>query len=462
MGNAALERRQAGKQAPETDPAFPHHMTRACALLFILAAAGASCSPLAMDIDSKASLEEGLAVRAALEWEQSVFRILYARDQSSRESVSAGFVLPWICMSPLSPAGLLRETENPLGFSVGSGVFREASGIEPDGSLDSMKKFGLMIAPIPERVFLFMTQGPDDVPHAGFLAGFWGESGAGFDAAIEMAEPRSCGLVDDWFFDSLPWPGGPVAHAACRAGFRSPLFSVQMSGCVSGSQTAPPGGFIHAYSAAGAEGWGIDAFFGIASREYRTLKGRSSRWGKTSGLSAHFSDELSAASIACSISVGFPDFSHPFLPTRRTADFFFERSLAAKRSAGPRLRVDASVGADFDSDGRRSGNADGTLTLAWMSGREKSRLMACFSEDGARMLADLRYPLCGGSIRLEGGLAAEGRAAATAILGARLPVSRGSLIFRAGFEDMPLEGEITASCFRLDVEWSAGSVVGFP
>ena len=437
-------------------------MTRACALFFILAAAGASCSPLVMEIDSKASLVQGVAVRAALEWERSVFRILYARDQSSRESVSAGLVMPWICIGPLSAAGLLRETENPLGFSVGSRVFLEATGLAPDGSFDSMGEYGLMIVPIPERLFLFMTQGPDDEPYAGFLAGFWGESGAGFDTVIEMAEPEKGGQADDWFFDSLPWPGGPIMHAAGRAGFRSPLFSIQMSGCASGSEAAPPGCFIHTYSTAGSEGWGLDAFFGIASREYRTLKGRSSRWGRTAGVSAHFSDELSAASITCSISVGFSDFSHPFLPTRRTAGFFFERSLAAKRSVGPCLRVDASVDADFDSDGRRTDNAEGMLTLAWMCGGEESRLVSRFSKKGARIRADLRFPLCGGSIGLEGGLAAEGKAAATAILGARLPVSRGSLRFKAGFEDMPLEGEIAASCFRLAAEWSAGSIVDFP
>jgi hypothetical protein len=214
----------------------------------------------------------------------------------------------------------------------------------------------------------------------------------------------------------------------------------------------------------GGDVLGADFFFGTASREYRTLDGDGSRSGLAVGLGAQYSDDVSSARFRFSFSLGFESFPRPFLPSRESVVFSLERALMGKRSTGPRMRIEAAVNSDFDSDGCRTGDADGAVSLVWACGGEESLLKARFTKSGAEAYCDLRFAVRGGLFTIEGGLAADKPTVkATALVGMRFSVAKSPFHIHAGIKDMPVNGDDRfISCLRLGVEWSAGSVMEAP
>jgi hypothetical protein len=430
-------------------------MHRVPSLLCIFVSFFSAASALELGIVSKASLDAGIEVRTVFRQNGMDLSFLYSRSARDAESMCIELAAPWFVFGPLSPFGLLRETENPLGPSFGKRVFTEVTGLRPDASFGSMGEFGLMIAPVPERAALFMMQSEVGAPRTGCFASIAGDSLPRLDVLYEMAEPGGSGPTDDWFFDGPRWPGGLVIHAAGKASCGSPVFSAAISGGVSGSELTPPGYFLHLYADAGSDELGADILLGRASREYRTLRGRVSRWESAAALGARISDAAYSILFRYSLFLGFAEAAQPYLPTLGKAVFSLERHFMENRPLGLRMRVTAAVDEGFDSDGRRTGRAEGSISLlSYIKGEESELKLLCTQKE-IEVLTDIRLPVCGALVSLQCGLRSdEDAVAATALLGARFHPAFGSMTFKAGIEDMPLGPEIAASDVRVSVEWS--------
>lgn len=423
------------------------------ALLFFLFSSE-FCGAQELALQSTADLQSGASVRASLEWDGAFFRLLLARD-----SASLAFISPRLRIGPLSPEGLLRETENPLGFNAQSDVFFQASGLTPSGSVDSIEDFGFWMALFPWNGFLFMVREKNSAPAAGLILGVDDASGTGLDAAFTVSEPLRKEPAEDWYQESAPWPGGFLAHAAARAMYRSDSLSLQASGCVSAADRTLPGYFAQSCLKIGDKKLGAGAVFGIAAADYRNREGKAAQWERSAGFEAHAGDGSYTATAQASFMTGFADPANPFLPSRGCAGFSLERLVFQTKPSGPRIGAEAALRVDYDSEGSRKDEREGKLALSWKLGGEESRLQTAVSLDGPKAIADLCFPMRGLKIRFHAAVSARGAPTAAALLKARLKLPFGTLGLAAGVEDLPLAGEIPWSCIRLGVEWRTGPIL---
>jgi hypothetical protein len=298
-----------------------------------------------------------------------------------------GLSTPWIRIGTLSPAGLIRETANPLGYGPESDVFSEETGFRLDGSVSSPQRAAVLLMPVPGRVGVFYRVGPGGRGQAGCFA----RSEPGHRLAVEglaaVAAPAAAGQQEEWFPRLSPFPGALVAQYAARLLMDLPGAAASATLGLSGGERRPPGAFLHAGLRMGDDSASAALLLGLADGNYTTLSGE----GCFERLSARGTFAIrrpsGAVELRCSLDVGQPRFAPArYLPTAGSvgASIERERPLGAVGSVTARIEAERSVHIEPDGGGADSVDCSASL----IASSKALEVEAGLSTDGSR--ADAR------------------------------------------------------------------------
>ena len=225
-------------------------------LCFILAlsAAGAAADPVTLQLSSALVWPGSLTLRGELVSQD--FRLaaacqapaLLPAAQAGPEKLLAGLSLPWLKLGPLSPAGVLREAANPLGFGAGSDVFVQRSGFLLDLSIPATQA-GVLFMPIPRVLGVFYEPDGGEGQRLGCLAGIGSRDGVSVEGFASISEPPARDREEEWLQASSPFPGGKTLTTAARLMLGSPWCGVSATIGASSAERCPPGSFAHLHCA---------------------------------------------------------------------------------------------------------------------------------------------------------------------------------------------------------------------
>jgi hypothetical protein len=276
----------------------------------------------------------------------SGLRIIVAcQDFSTWENgVAFGLGAPWICVGPLSPAGLFREASNPMGYSAGSEVFRERTCLRLDSTFPLSAR-GLVWMPVREAFGLFVTEGRGDAPVLGSFASLMAGPGLGVEVVVLLEKPPAptVGDVGDaWLLCSAPWPGGTLLRTALRFMADHPGISVTAALGSTLAERAPPGMFWHVgCDASGAVVSGSVLLAG-ATRSYLLPDGSAPALEAKAECRLGFDAPGRSFRLRLSTSVDPPGFvPRRFLAGQGSAGISFEQSAALPGSLRVRISADA-------------------------------------------------------------------------------------------------------------------------
>jgi hypothetical protein len=377
-------------------------------------------------------------------------------------SLAFGLSTPWVSAGTLAPAGLIRETANPLGFGPESDVFHEDTGFTLDGSAASPQRSAVLLMPVPGRLGLFCREGSG----GGWQMGCFGRAGPANGFVLEgfaaLASPAADARQEQWRARLSPFPGALLAQSSARLLLDLPRTAASLTLGVSGGERSPPGTFVHARVRMGEEAATAAFFLGLVDGSYRTLSGDGSfELLKASGTFA-VSRPFGAAEFSCSVGVGQPPFAPVgYLATDCSAGASIERVYARGAAGSVRTRLEAQRSFRMEPDGSRSDPVDCTASLI---GRVRTvEMEAGASTDGAgvRALASVRWmpagpaPLASLDVRLD---CRDPAALLSAEARFRIERRDGTISLGAGLEELPLAragpiGDDLVRALRFHVGW---------
>jgi hypothetical protein len=255
---------------------------------------------------------------------------------------------PWLVAGPLQPAGLLREVQNPLGFSAGSSVFQERTGLSLDLSiLGGRTCFACL--PIPGALGLFCLPMTDESLAIGLFVSAAPAAWLGMEAEIQVEDVAPAGAATEWFPDRPAFPGGALVQLAGRIRARVPGFAACGTIGCSLAETAPPGGFFHLeseYKNGPAE---VALLVGAAGEGYRTPAGRTvgAQWRVSGKVGLHGRDD--SVEVGCVIDIRRPVFvPRAYLAEAEALSAGWERDFQLTRGLKASARVEARKEISFD------------------------------------------------------------------------------------------------------------------
>ncbi len=436
-------------------------------LLALYAGIKAPCETLDFGMDSRADLDGTLAMRASASTGQTRAVLLYQGQDLSADSFRAGFSCPWLSVGPLAPAGLLRETENPCGYSAGSSVFGERTDFSLDASLPPGRAPALLFEPLPRHLGLFYRTA-DDV-HNTRMGGFAALEAAPFltvEGLVEFSHPYESSMGDAWFARHAPFAGGLLVHAAGRTVWNASPFSLTLSGGISACELGPPGSFLNSRLAVGGDELGTDLLFSLAAREYVTMDGGGDPDWLSAGGKFHARGPAGSAVIQASFSLAQEEcVPRPYLATRWDYSAVLEKNIFPDDPAGLRFRMEGETRLDIDAGGEDEARREFALGLAWTGEAGESTLSGGYGGSGPRFSSSLSFGDRAVSCSVDAeAVFGEKRTQVTAFLGGRFAKERSALTIRAGVREIPLTGGARDLSQRLcaSVGWQTGSSVPIP
>ncbi len=280
-------------------------------------------------------------------------------------SFAFGLSTPWIRIGTLSPAGLIREASNPLGFGPESDVFTEETGFALDGSVSSPQRAAVLLMPAPGRLGLFYRVEPGGRGQAGCFACTEPGHRLAVEGLAAIAAPAPAGQQEEWFTLSPPFPGALVTQSAARLLVDLPGAAASVTLGLSGGERRPPGGFLHAGLRIGGDRARAALLLGLVDRAYTTLAGD----GSFERLSARGAFALhgppGAVELRCTFGVGQPPFAPArCMPTAGSVGLSIERegSLGAIGSLVAGIEAERSV--RIEPDGGREDSVDCSASLS--------------------------------------------------------------------------------------------------
>jgi hypothetical protein len=353
-------------------------VSRCPAVAFLLLAVHGSCAALGLGIQCSSSLDGGLGARLTASGKDFRF-ILLSGDSILDRMPVPGFTSLWFRLGPLAPRGLLREMENPLGFSAGSPVFKEETELVLDGSLPASGDFSLLLQPFPGALGFFARMDADG-ERAGAFAGLR-TPGCAAEAALSVSRAPADAPVKDWYFPEPPYPGGPMMNAAARLRWEAARLSLSLSTALSACRRGDSGAFVHAAAAARWGALDADLFLGAASPGWRGPDGDACGRSFIAGARAGILGVDGTLELRSSISTGRQQPAlHPFIPTQEKLGCTAECALGG--SFRGRLSGDVSV--EFDEDGQREERCQYVMAVLWKLCRE-SYVEARINGEGIRL-----------------------------------------------------------------------------
>ena len=369
-------------------------------------------------------------------------------------SLAFGLSTPWISAGTLAPAGLIRETANPLGFGPESDVFRENTGFALDGSVASPQRTAVLLMPVPGRLGLFCREGSGGGRQMGCFARAGPANGFVLEGFAALASPAVDARQEQWYARLSPFPGALLAQSSARLLLDLPRTAASLTLGVSGGGRSPPGTFLHAWVRMGEDAATAAFFLGLVDGSYTTLSGDGSlELLKASGTFA-VRRSFGAAELSCSVGVGQPPFAPGgapggaptgapggYLATAGSAGASIERVYARGAAGSVRTRLEAQRSIRMEPDGSRSDSVDCTASLIARVRRLEVEAGASTDGAGARARASARWmpagpvPLASLDVRFD---CRDPAALLSAEARVRIERGGGTISLGAGIEELPL------------------------
>ena len=207
-------------------------------------------------------------------------RFLYIDVRNENELVynSFGFSFPWLTAGPITVKGLIREINNPLGYSAVSSVFKEYVDIKLNSSFTDPGKSGLLMEIIPDAVGIYQYKS-SEISKFGCFLSYKNDLRAELLFSASLPEKET--VPDSWYLDDPVFPGGMIFHNACRLAFKLPLMFASISGCISSGELVRQGYFTNInlilktdfIELAGLAGFSSNSYFNPDGKDcnYRSL-----------------------------------------------------------------------------------------------------------------------------------------------------------------------------------------------
>ncbi len=331
-------------------------------IIFALCCPVVHADPVSVDISSAFDWSRELLARCVLS--EGDYRIVLAgrsvpggETGANEARVLAGLSSSWIRIGPLSPAGVLREACNPLGFQAGSDVFVQRSGFVVDSSFPAQSA-GALVMPIARSLGAFYRQLPDGGEWVGCMASAFQRQGASLEGFISLARPPCESMGEEWIADSAPFAGGRILTSAARILAESRPFGMTATLGASLPETSLPGGFFNLHLWARTEGLKLFFLLSKADSTYISPSGDHSPDAGSVSAALLLDDAGGSADVRFSRSVRqLPFAPHSFLAGRTEAGFRAEKSLATAADALFSVRVEGGRIIHEDPEGARDASA---------------------------------------------------------------------------------------------------------
>ncbi len=427
------------------------------AVVLSLCATASAGWGMRLQIDSVLSEGGGLGLRAGLSSAEGE-AVLLVSGWGSALQVRAGFSSPLVAAGPLSPAGLLRQAQNPLGFDAGSGVFTERTGFVLNGSLSGGANPGLLIEPIPGHLGLFVCGHDGGEWTAGCFTAI-GTAGFVVEGLLEASDPPRRTAPDEWYLEAPTFSGGGVVHVAGRVRWDAAPFSGALAAGLSGCGTSPPGAFLQSSLSIGGPQAGADLLLAGVSRDYRLMDGGTSL-DLLEAAARLRARGMGARAVLCHAARARGP-GRPRLPCMRSSartSFLLEKDLLAVGRTAVGARAEGERTMRFDGEGRCTESAAAGCSLVWGPADRE----CCVKAELRDGLYGLSGAVRGGGpaaiFSAEAGLDTDGKTASlSAAAGLRVSLTASSISLRAGVRGLTPGCRDPLSCALFRLEWSAAS-----
>ncbi len=438
-------------------------LSLALQVLLLFLAVAASAQEVSRELDCRWDLVQGMEVRGRIAIGPAALVVAvdapafdaFPAEPSPADAPPARvrlcFGAPALLVGQVADTGLLRQVSDPLGFSPGSEVFTEQSGLRPDRSLDGRENASIALEVVPGMLLAFGRAFPSGLIEEGVVARLGSGGPASLEAAATLSLPLPAAAGDTWIVSRPPWPGGWTGHLASRAAVRAAPRGVAVSASLalaaSSGRHCPPGGFLAAAASIAAPAVAADVMLAAASRDYRGPDGTTLSSAARGGLTLKGRGAAGSIEASYLCTVGSPPPARgPFLPTTEETSLALERQWRPGRTAALSVRLAAERRLECGADG-----ADTTLTAASfavafeMAAVKVAGRARAGGEDGGSLDLECRA----GPVSLAGSVSGLGMGA-TAGLEVRLKTSR--LEAAVAVAGLPRAPEL-----RLQLSWSASS-----
>jgi hypothetical protein len=405
---------------------------------------GAFLDPAVVELSAEQDLRAGFRSRLLARWLAADLLLIAGQAPGRPPALEAGFSSPLFLAGPVRCTGLLREAANPLGFSPGSGVFREPTGLRLDVSPDGPAEHGLRLAPVPGRLALFAWESREPAPRMGGALALEPGDGARLEGFFLVSRPPESEEPEEWFPSRRGYPGGGLLHLGGSIGCAGRRADLSACFLLSAGERVASGGLLRLDLVLRRGPLSLELLGGACTREYRRIDGGAEEGRLQAGARVAL-EGPGGVGFALGGGRTVEQAPRELLPERAIVVLPGEESLqaAARVRIGPRrLRLDLAGEGSWARRYRweggveeskrlelRAGLQSGALKL-WARGASTGRLAA-----GAE-LRDRRSA----RLALEYGLAAERHSLG---LKAATPLRRGSagrLYAEAAVRDLPAGG----------------------
>jgi hypothetical protein len=443
---------------------------RACTILALfLSFQGLGAGPVQLGLDSTWEWQGKLGVLGCIDRDRCQF-FWSCRDCAGAlrspgpGALTLGFSCLWVRAGPLAPAGLLREANNPLGFTPQSDVFFERTGLPLDRSLDATRSC-LLLMPIPGSLGLYAVPSTIGTPSYGCFASILARNGCCIEGFLSVTRPDADDARDDWFDPTPPFPGGQLLVAGTRTRMSCPWFSCTATVVTSQGERVPPGSFAEVRVSAFARDEYVTLLLGGLNGAYRNPRGAACREASLFAGAAGITRPFGSLRFQYGLRIDKPDFApHPFRADRQSIEASFERTIVHEAGFDASFRLKAEKRIDRDAAGAAEDTA--CCTVAVRGGGSAFDLAAgvdIFQPDGMALFLDAALLQRGAGPRLGLDSRWESRDGhkqeLSEVLTCRLARKGSTVSVAAGIERLPLAARIPAATkyVKLSISWSAAA-----
>ncbi len=316
-----------------SSPRFSQSMLPVLVLVILaVSSCVAAAEPVTLQLST--SFDESSALLNRGELRAGDFRLALAGRFDallSRPDASflAGLSSPWLRAGPLSPAGLLREASNPLGFGAGSDVFVERTAFVLDESFPGPPA-GILLMPVARSLGVFCRPLAGGGEWIGCMASAFHRPGVSMEGFLSMSDPSAQPAPEEWTSPRAVFPGGRILSSAGRLLMETGPFGLAATLGASKGELVPPGAFFHFHAAVRTGILGVHFLLGSAEGTYTAPTGEHPAEAVVASTAILLSSPRGTVDLRVSQATSQPAFSpHPFRATRSEASFEVERTVAA-------------------------------------------------------------------------------------------------------------------------------------
>ncbi len=230
-----------------------------------------------------ADLKE-LRNRIILKADERCFIWTDVRGREHNQGSCFGLSTPYLILGPISPAGLFREIQNPLGFNPGSSVFQEKTGMRLNTAFFANKK-GIYILSDRLALFGYISR---EIFKSGLLISVpeypFSYPKVRSEFLVSTSLPLRVYPGDRWYLSKPCFPGGRLFHGSARVIFGVPLVSIVLSSCVSGGERVNAGTIFNTAVRLESAAMESDLYLGLASKSYYTPDGEMPNSSLAAGI----------------------------------------------------------------------------------------------------------------------------------------------------------------------------------